>query len=132
MVVYIAGKMTGLPDKGKAAFEEAENKLHELGFVVLNPSCLPDGMRGDKYMPICLSMVNAADMLVLLPGWESSPGAMLEKSYAQYQNKFVFTLDALEKEMNAWHKLLDSRFPNFPCQTLNGFLANAKRRDGHA
>lgn len=95
MSVYIAGKMNGLPDKGRKAFEEAEDQLKAMGFTVLNPSCLPDGLPGNRYMPICLTMVNAADLLVLLDGWEDSPGARLEKAFAEYQGKKVFTLHNL-------------------------------------
>lgn len=95
MSVYIAGKMNGLPDKGRKAFEEAEEKLKAMGFTVLNPACLPDGLPGNRYMPICLTMVNVADALVLLDGWEDSPGARLEKAFAEYQGKTVFTLHDL-------------------------------------
>lgn len=93
--VYIAGKMTGLPDKGRAAFAEAEDLLSKLGFVVLNPSCLPDGLPGNKYMPICMSMIDAADNLVLLDGWEDSPGAKLEKAYAEYQRIPVYLMRSI-------------------------------------
>lgn len=92
MILYIAGKMAGLPDKGEKAFAEAENRLKSMGFTVLNPHCLPDGMPGDRYMPICLAMVNAADAVALLEGWEDSQGASIEKAYAAYQGKRVFEL----------------------------------------
>lgn len=90
--VYIAGKMTGLPNKGREAFEKAKAKLEKMGFVVLNPSCLPDGLPGNRYMPICMSMIDAADNLVLLDGWEDSPGAKLEKAYAEYQRIPVYLM----------------------------------------
>lgn len=83
--MYISGKMTGLPDKGKAAFAEAEEYLRKMGFVVLNPAVLPDGLDGNRYMPMCIAMIDAADAVVMLDGWEDSPGARLEKAYAEYQ-----------------------------------------------
>ena len=46
-------------------------------------------MPGDRYMPICLAMVTAADVVFMLPGWEESPGACLERAYAQYQGKKI-------------------------------------------
>ena len=95
--VYIAGKMAGLPDKGVAAFAEAEKALKDWGLVVLNPAVLPNGLPGNSYMPICLGMVEAADALVLLPGWEDSPGARLEKAYAEYQHKPVYDLHVFSK-----------------------------------
>lgn len=89
MVVYIAGKMTGLPDLGRPKFQAAAKKLRDDGFVVLNPAELPDGMPGDRYMPICLAMVGVADAVYLLRGWRDSPGATLERNYALYQGKII-------------------------------------------
>jgi len=40
-------------------------------------------------MRICLSMIDSADGIYLLPGWEDSPGAQIEKAYAEYTGKFV-------------------------------------------
>ena len=93
--VYIAGKMTGLPDKGRRMFMQAEQIMTEFGWNVLNPARLPDGLPGNKYMPICMAMVNAADMLMLLPGWETSPGAQLEAQYATYQGIPVRVVESL-------------------------------------
>lgn len=95
-VVYIAGKMNGLPDKGRAKFAEAAEKLRGLGFVVLNPAELPEGLAPDKYMPICLAMIDAADAVCKLDNWHDSPGANIEVRYAQYQGKSF--LSATEKE----------------------------------
>lgn len=89
MIVYIAGKMTGMPGKGRKAFREAEKQLNKQGHVVLNPARLPDGLRSGSYMPICLAMLQQADAVYLLDNWEDSPGAKLECQYAQYQGKLV-------------------------------------------
>ena len=90
MIVYLAGPMAGLPDKGREAFKAAEELLSKRGFTVLNPACLPDGLRPDAYMPICFAMIDAADMLCMLDGWEDSKGAQLEYSYAAYQGKKAY------------------------------------------
>lgn len=92
MIVYIAGKMTGLQDLGNAAFDRAEHKLTGLGYQVLNPAWLGKGLPKETYMPICLSMLQQADAIVMLDGWEDSPGARLEKAYAEYQLKPVYYL----------------------------------------
>lgn len=103
MVVYIAGKMNGLPDKGGKAFADAQERLERMGVTVLNPACLPDGMPGDRYMPICLAMVGQADAMVMLPGWEDSPGALIEKALAEYQKKQVYMLGEFERMQEEHH-----------------------------
>lgn len=92
MIVYLAGKMAGLEDLGKVAFDRAENQLAGLGYQVLNPAWLGDGLPKTAYMPICLSMIQQAQALVLLDGWENSPGARLERAFAEYQEMPVYTL----------------------------------------
>lgn len=89
MNVYIAGKMAGLPDLGREKFAEAEKMLKEQGFSVLNPAVLPDTLPREKYMPICLAMVDAADAVYALDNWQDSRGAALEIQYARYQGKDI-------------------------------------------
>jgi len=91
MIVYIAGKMTGLEDLGRAAFRKAQRELEKAGHVVLNPAVLPDGLAPDAYMPICMAMLNAAEAIYLLDNWEDSQGAQIEEAYAKYQHKLVMT-----------------------------------------
>lgn len=95
MRVYIAGKMTGLEDLGRVAFDRAENQLTGLGYQVLNPAWLGNGLPKEAYMPICLSMIQQAQALVLLDGWDSSPGARLERAFAEYQDMPVYSLGEL-------------------------------------
>lgn len=86
-VVYIGGPMTGIPDKGRKAFAEAEKELLQEGYIVLNPAKLPDNMPAERYMPICLAMLEASDAIYMLDGWEASRGAAIERRYAEYQGK---------------------------------------------
>ena len=89
-VIYIAGPMSGLPDLGRKHFREAEKRLKEAGYIVLNPAILPKGMEKDRYMPICLARLEAADAVYMLQGWRSSAGAQMERAYAQYQGKEIW------------------------------------------
>ena len=104
MIVYIAGPMTGLEDNNKPAFWEAEDVLGRLGYKCLNPASLPDGLDAEKYMPICLAMLDAADAVALLDGWERSKGAAIEEAYARYQGKRVVTVAwLLGREASEWY-----------------------------
>lgn len=96
-VIYIAGKMTGLPDYGRAQFNAMEAELVKLGYIVLNPACLPLGMETERYMPITLAMLSQADKVCFLNGWETSQGAILERKYAEYQQKEILTEDDFRK-----------------------------------
>lgn len=88
-VIYISGPITGVA-RYWDAFWKAENTLRTKGWIVLNPVQLPAGMPQEKYMPICLSMLQAADAVCLLDGWEASGGAKIEALFARYQGKTVY------------------------------------------
>ena len=86
--IYIAGSMRNDPNY-KTKFDAAESYLNWKGWTVLNPACLPKGLHPHSYMPICLAMVDAADAIVLLEGWQESHGARIEGEYAGYHGKMI-------------------------------------------
>ena len=112
--IYIAGKITGDPDyeeKFKTAAREYENR----GYIVLNPAMLPEGMLPSDYMRICLSMIDTADIVAFLPGYETSQGAQLELQYCMYTDKSVWlpesrddpeTADKLEAAMKKFAEVM--------------------------
>lgn len=84
--LYIAGKITGDPDY-KAKFEAAQQVFEKQGFLVLNPTWMPQGLQPADYMRMCFAMIDAADVVAFLPGYELSPGAQLELQYCFYTDK---------------------------------------------
>jgi len=102
MKIYVAGKMRGLPDFGHRAFRDAADKFRSEGHEVFNPveECEriygdnvyknnPEGdesragidprvVFGNDMAFIC----DHADIVALLPGWETSKGAIAEKAVA--------------------------------------------------
>ena len=87
-VVYISGPITGVENYWEA-FEAAMDNLSGLGYVVLNPAALPQGLTDEQYMQIDMAMINVADAVYFLPGWENSKGATLERAYCEYIGKAV-------------------------------------------
>ena len=89
MRIYLSGAMASCMETYKDTFDAAEKKLQEQGHVVINPSTLPVGLDGARYMPICMAMIDGADAIYLFNNWQKSRGALLEKAYAEYQGKEV-------------------------------------------
>lgn len=90
MTIYISGPMTGIKDFNRNAFFEAEEMLAQNGYRVLNPAkigTLPDY---EMYAPINRAMLDGADGIYQLPGWESSVGARMEYDYAMSLGLEVF------------------------------------------
>lgn len=86
MRIFISGPITG--KRGyKLAFDREEYNQQCKGNVVLNPAVLPKGLDEDRYLPICLAMIDACDAVQFLPGWEKSAGARVEEAYAIRQGK---------------------------------------------
>ena len=90
MIIYIAGKMSGLEDLGQNDFDKAEKFLTEKGHIVINPAKLPHGLRHESYMQIGLAMIDACDAVYMLKTYPDSRGAKIEFNYAVYQGKDIY------------------------------------------
>lgn len=115
MTVYIAGGITGV-ENYKARFAAAKRMLLRKGEdrlismeryygtpradAVLNPAELPEDWPGEVYMDVCLAMINKADLVMFLPGWEQSRGASLEMQYCRYDGKPVYKIE--QEQLEAW------------------------------
>lgn len=114
MRIYVAGPMTHLPEFNFPAFDEATALLRERGHEVFSPAendrkkqgLDTTGMKGDPAELVgwyfdkrrALSddlefITTSADAVVVLPGWESSPGARAEVAAALALGLFVVPLD---------------------------------------
>lgn len=83
--LYVSGKMTGLPFLNYPAFIAAGLQLTGAGFDVVNPATL-DHSRHDQqwasFMRVDIKALMDCDGVALLPGWENSKGATVERDLA--------------------------------------------------
>lgn len=104
MRVYLSGPMTGLPDLNYPAFTAAATALREAGHEVYNPAEWETKYNGGEFNLIlafadyCHHICREAEAVVVLPGWEDSPGATAETSLARAIGKPVLTLDEVLRE----------------------------------
>ena len=84
-IIYLSGKMTGMPDFNYPAFNEAADNLRARGHTVMNPAENPVPPCGswEGYMRNAIAQVVKADTIVLLPGWAESRGAVVEYELAR-------------------------------------------------
>lgn len=108
MKVYISGPMTGLPEFNYPAFFMAAEIIRSHGHEPINPA---EGMTDmDKpwvwYMRRALRMLLDADEVWMLPRWQRSKGARLERIVAlalgmriQYLSPRVLDIAELAEEI---------------------------------
>lgn len=76
-IAYLAGKITG--DAGwRVKFRAAAERVKGMGYVVLSPHILPDGLDYQTYMAIDEVLQQTAQETVLLSDWRTSKGASYE------------------------------------------------------
>ena len=95
--VYISGKMTGLTSKQiKNNFSKIEKWLlkNNTDVSIINPAITYnlkkyDEFSYDDWLSIDFAMLDACDIVVLLPNWKDSMGAKREVAHAYKNNKKV-------------------------------------------
>lgn len=97
--IYIAGKVTGLPQAEVVAkFEEAQLNFEKLGFEVVNPvevvgtfdTTWQDAMR------LCIKAMMNCNEMVLLPCWTHSKGALVERTLAESLGMNITFYDSID------------------------------------
>lgn len=85
--VYISGEISGTPEfeeSQRVKFEEAEIKLKEKGFVVVNPFKLnhEKAETWSDYMRTDIKALMDCTHIFMLRGWGNSRGARIEQQLA--------------------------------------------------
>lgn len=90
-IVYLSGLKTD-SESCKNEFVCAELFLKQMGYVVLNPVEIfkeLGKLNYEKSMQICYRLVDVADIIFMVSGWQKSKGANAELSYAKSLGKEV-------------------------------------------
>lgn len=96
MRVYVSGPMTGQPDLNRPLFARVADAWRRRGMEVVNPHDIDFeriyatlrpgttfGGRWAEYMLVDLVVLLTCRAILMLPGWEQSPGARLEYETAR-------------------------------------------------
>lgn len=82
MKIYIAGKVTG-DENYRKKFAVAAKTVEALGHIPLTSSCLPSGLTEADYMKVSLALIECADLVLFLPDYTRSEGAIVEWLWCQ-------------------------------------------------
>lgn len=89
MIAYVSGKVTGVENNNEPLFREWEKNLSDMGYEVIVPHDLEpfvDNPTWNDWMRVCLASMMVADVIVTLPDWDRSRGAMDEVMIARRIN----------------------------------------------
>ena len=98
MIIYLSGPITGSSDF-VAVFDRVRRELEAGGeHRVINPAVLAgvatEGVLSyEDYMAIDQTLLSKAQVLMLLPGWQDSPGCNRELGYAEALGLMIFEYD---------------------------------------
>jgi len=122
MKVYISGPITGHPDYMER-FSEAEEKLKEQGHEVINPAKvnanLPASTTYDQHMTLDYIMLDMADAVCMLSGWDKSKGACIEYGYALAKGKIIINSYYGVKNVDNGSRKVTPEFGKKILETLN-------------
>jgi hypothetical protein len=90
--IYISGAITGLPfDEVKEKFAAAEELLTAQGHEVISPlkNGIPNHAPWEIHVSMDIILMIGCEAIYLLPDWNQSKGATLEKSLAELSGKEI-------------------------------------------
>lgn len=94
MKIYISGPMTGIEAFNFPAFHAAAADLRALGLDVVSPAelCPDAGMPWAWYLRRDLAALLDCEAVAMLPGWQDSKGACLERHVAEALGMPIYRL----------------------------------------
>lgn len=100
MKIYIAGPITGVPD-----YADRFNKYRKLvrevapySEIICPHDFVPSDADWHDAIDMCINVLCQCDMIIMMPGWESSQGATVEHDFAKDNN--IIVLSELIKQLD--------------------------------
>ena len=98
MIIYMSGPISNVMDY-EEKFADAELAIKERypDYEVINPTMikLPSTCTHKQYMTIDFMLLDLADAICMLDGWQCSKGACMEYGYATARDLLVLELDGI-------------------------------------
>lgn len=97
MILYISGAITGTNDWAER-FDYAEQEVVDAGHKAINPVKFHARTRGltfEQMMSIDLALLDIADGIYMISGWENSAGSNREYGYALAKGLAIYTDETL-------------------------------------
>jgi len=106
--IYIAGKVSGEPiAECTMKFGIVQKQVEALGFIAINPLAVVGDWKTtwEEAMKKCIKALMDCDGMVLLPDWEQSTGAKIERQLAEdlcltICNSTKFGLEVLKSNLS--------------------------------
>lgn len=98
--IYISGPMSGLPRLNWPLFNRTAVRLRNLRWEVVNPVAINNDPEADWLDCIAADVVamRGCTAICMLPGWEASFGARIERLVAERMGLEIFDLADLVRE----------------------------------
>lgn len=78
-IVYLSGPMSGIKDFNRPIFNLVKKRVaHLTGATVISPADIPEHPSWEHQIRRCVRFIPDCTKILMLPGWESSKGALLE------------------------------------------------------
>ena len=108
--IYLSGPISGTSDY-MSRFAEAEKEIAGKGYSVINPAkvgaSLPEDMTYEEIVEIDIHLLEYADAIYMLRGWQSSRGANREYGYALGAGKDIMKQETSMNSLYIWDNNLN-------------------------